>query len=80
MSMIKYPNFDGIITECKNQIEAKFAKYGNSWIGKIDDNFWENRAEGEWIEVILTTNRKDKKREIRDLINVLSMWHDNIET
>lgn len=78
LSRVQFPQFKNIIENCKDKINEKFPKYGNSWINtRFDDDFWQKRLDGEIKEIFMANNPKEFKDEIIDAINVLSMMYEN---
>ena len=74
---IEYPDFNKIIKECKTKMKQKFPEYGNSWHNIFtNDEFWKKRLNGEIKEIFKAKNSCEKKKEIVDAINILSMMFD----
>jgi len=50
---IEQPIWDRLIEECKNKVEEKFVKYGNSWKEetRFDSKFWKQRLQEEVNEL-----------------------------
>lgn len=77
---IHYPDFDLLIKDCKILMEKKFPRYKNSWenIHYIDSsikgiNFWNERLDGEYNELLEAKSNSEKYKELIDMINVCSM-------
>ena len=76
---IHFPLFEEIIHVCKNKIEDNYPKYRNSWVTKIDDDYWNKRIEGEFSEVVAAYSISERQQELIDLINVAAMALETCE-
>jgi hypothetical protein len=77
---IHYPYFELLIKDCKNFMLKKFPEYKNSWenIKYIDSsiegvNFWNERLDGEYQELLEAKSDAEKYKELIDMINICSM-------
>ena len=77
------PDWDKLLTDCKEIIEKKFKDYGNSWIElKPNHHFWMQRLEGEfneWARSRHTGEPEEIQKELCDIINVCAMIYTNLE-
>lgn len=78
--MIEIPDLPNITEKVAATIVKNYPRYGNSWVNNKDFEFWKQRARAELVEAIEAPTNKDCKHEILDLIAVLTMWYENLET
>jgi hypothetical protein len=77
---VEFPDFDKIILICKEQIRGKYSEYGNTWQDPlIAWDWWKQRLRGEIKEIFKTENEYDRRKEIIDAINILSMMFDKAD-
>lgn len=73
----RFPNFKQIISQCKEKMKSQFPKYGNSWRGERNFQFWKRRLENEIKEIWEAKTEAEFKKEIVDAINILAMINEN---
>jgi hypothetical protein len=71
----EYPDFDLIVEEVKEKMDAMFPKYGNSWKTVQGLDFWQKRLTNEFAEWCLC--RLDSY-EIIDIIAVCCMIRERL--
>ncbi len=74
------PYWGQIQNLCGLKIKQKFPQYGNSWKECFDDNFWNQRLQGEVNEVKEVSSLDQDRRisELIDVINVCAMQISNL--
>ena len=77
--VIEQPIWNRLIEQCKNKIEMKYKKYGNSWKGDsgFNSEFWKKRLQDEVDELMekLWKYPDDIKvmNECIDVVNIVAM-------
>ena len=76
----KQPYWNSITELCELKIEEKYPKYGDSWVGFFDDEFWNKRLQGEVDEskLISSLDQDGRISELVDVINICAMQITNL--
>lgn len=72
------PDYEAITEKAQLKMEQRFPKYGNSWIGCFNWEYWNIRLHEELKEVEEAKDSGTKQEEILDVINILCMIYENI--
>lgn len=73
------PDFHIITELCKNELNIKFAEYGNSWMqGQCKtQGYWLKRIANELEEYEKSMTETSAMRKLLNIINMAAMAYDN---
>jgi len=75
----EYPDFEEIVQRCKELMDKKSSKYGNSWKETgFPLQWWHDRMQGELDEIKKAKTVEEALPELLDLINIVAMHYHNM--